>query len=145
MGDACAHTRDEGFFLRACARVQPFGSAYTESDAPPGHVLAKPDALAVAYVSLLLQVLRLRHPQGAPVRPRAGARDSRRSRAQAGQGAAGAPRLASRGQPGGARTTVLLRARRLHRLCRLDLRASTRKGTLAANQLGSANPSRLLT
>ncbi len=58
--------------------------------ASPGHVLAQPDAVAVAHLPLLLQVLRVRDAPGAPVRARGGARDPRRGGAPAGQGAAGA-------------------------------------------------------
>ena len=39
-------------------------------DAPPGHLLAQPDAVAVADVPVLLQVLRVRDPPAAPARAR---------------------------------------------------------------------------
>ena len=103
-------SRSDGLRLRT---REP--TAYTPGDAPQGHVLAQPDAVAVADVPLLLQVLRVRHAQGAPVRARGGDRDPRRRGAPAGQGAAGADRRAPRGQPRGARAAARVRARGLHR------------------------------
>ena len=71
------------------------------ADAPPRHVLAQPHAVAVADLPVLLQVLRVRDAQGAPLRARRGAssildRAARRAR----QGAAGPDRRAAGGQPG---------------------------------------------
>ena len=71
--------------------------------APQGHLLAQPDAVAVEDLPLLLQVLRVRDPPGAPAPARGGDRDPRRRRSPARQGAAGADRGAARGQPAGAR------------------------------------------
>ena len=52
--------------------------------APAHHLLAQPHPLAVEDLPLLLQVLLLRHPRGAPLQPRGGARDARRRRPGAG-------------------------------------------------------------
>src|SRR5215211_3876255 len=41
--------------------------------APARHLLAQPDAVAVAHVPVLLQVLLIRQPPGPPARPRRGA------------------------------------------------------------------------
>ncbi len=104
------------------------------TDAPSRHLLAQLDAFAVAHVSLLLQVLRLRDPQGAPLRARRGLGDPRRRGQAAGEGAAGPDRRASRGQPAGARASERLWARGLHRVRGVDLRAGARAGALAAHE-----------
>src|SRR5919107_4813444 len=44
-------------------------------DAPPRHLLAQSDAVAVADVPVLLQVLRVRHAPPAPARARRGGDD----------------------------------------------------------------------
>ena len=102
--------------------------------APQGHLLAQPDAVAVADLPLLLQVLRVRDAPGAPVLARGGPRAARRRRAPARQGAAGADRRAARGQRRRARAAGGVRPRGLHRLRRLDLRARARAGPAAAHQ-----------
>ena len=69
-------------------------------DAPPGHLLAQPDALAVADVPVLLQVLRVRDAQAAPARAGGGRAHPRRRRAPQRQGAAGPHRRGARPPPG---------------------------------------------
>ena len=64
-----------------------------------GHLLAQLHALAVADVPLLLQVLRLRHPSGAPLLARGGRAAARRGGPPQRQGAARPDRRAARGQP----------------------------------------------
>src|SRR5271166_4327932 len=110
------------------------GSAYTPEGAPPGHLLAEPDSVAVADVPVLLQVLRLRHPPGSPLRPRRGDRDPRWGRPQAGEGAARPDRRAPGGEPGGGRAAEGLWARGLHRLRGVGVRAGAREGAAAAHQ-----------
>ena len=65
-------------------------------DAPPGHLLAQPDALAVPDVPVLLQVLRVRDAPAAPPRAGGGRADPRRRRAAQRQGAARAHRRGAR-------------------------------------------------
>ena len=112
------------------------------TDAPPRHLLAQPHALAFAHVSLLLQVLRLRHPQGPPVRARRSDRDPRPRRPPPGQGAARAHRRASRGQPRGARAPRRVRARGLHRLRGLDVRTGFGARAPATHEPGRARHAR---
>src|ERR1700759_1947597 len=62
------------------------------SHASQGHLLAQPDALAVAYLPLLLQVLLVCDTQGAPVHAGRSDRDPRRRGEAQRQGAARAGR-----------------------------------------------------
>src|SRR2546421_10135144 len=88
------------------------GSAYTLlTDAPQGDVLPQPDAVAVAHLPLLLQVLRLRHARRAPVLARGSGRDPRRRLPAARRGAARAHGGAPRRQRRGTRAPALLRPR----------------------------------
>ena len=67
--------------------------------APQGHVLAQPDAVALAHVPLSLQVLRVRDPSDAPARARRGRAADRPRGAPPRQGAAGAHRRGARSPP----------------------------------------------
>src|SRR5580704_11071236 len=89
-------------------------SAYTREDAPPGHLLAQPDVVALPDVPVLLQVLRVRDAPGASVRAGGGPRDPRRRSQAAGQGATRADRRAPRGEPRGRRAPARVRPRGLH-------------------------------
>src|SRR5215208_6277247 len=60
------------------ARSRSRTTGIVAADAPARHLLAEPDALAVAHVPLLLQVLRVRDAPGAPARSRGGRADPRR-------------------------------------------------------------------
>ena len=69
-------------------------------DGPPRHLLAQSDAVAVADVPLLLQVLRVRDPPSAPARARRGRADPRRRAPPPREGAAGAHRRGAGPPPG---------------------------------------------
>src|SRR5487761_2459447 len=88
--------------------------------APPGHLLAQPDAVAVTDLPLLLQVLLLRDPPGTPLLARGGHRAARRCGPAPGQGAVGPDRRAPRGQPRGPGPAERVRARGFHGLRRVD-------------------------
>src|SRR3954451_3382470 len=70
-------------------------------DAPSRHLLAQRHALAVAYVPVPLQVLRLRDASAAPARARGGRAADRRRRPPPGQGAARPHRRGARPPAGG--------------------------------------------
>src|SRR4029077_5985284 len=58
------------------------------SHASEGHLFTQPDAVAVAYLPVLLQVLLLRHASRPPARARGGSSDHRWRRPPRDQGAA---------------------------------------------------------
>src|SRR5436190_9564378 len=60
------------------------------ADAPARHLLEESDAVPLADVPLLLQVLRVRHAPAPPARSRGGRADPRRRAPPSRQGAAGA-------------------------------------------------------
>ena len=77
--------------------AQPHRSQRTMGlDAPPGHLLAQPHAVALADLPVLLQVLRVRDAPAAPARARRGRAHPRRRRAAQRQGAARAHRRGAR-------------------------------------------------
>src|SRR5438876_1475516 len=118
-----------------CARPDgPRGAHTLLADASPGDVQPQPDAVALADVPLLLQVLLVRHALRAPVRAGGGARDPRRRGAPAREGAAGADRRAPGGERRGARAPALLRPRGLHRLRGVGVRTGAGARPLAAHQ-----------
>ena len=80
-----------------------------------GHLLAQLHAVAVADVSVLLQVLRVRHAQGASVLAAGRGAPARRGRAAQHEGALGAHWGAPRGQPRGGGAARGLRALRTSR------------------------------
>src|SRR5918993_5435942 len=82
----------------------PPGVACTSN--APRHVLAQLHGLAVADVPVLLQVLRLRYAQGAPLLAGRGGRAARRGGQAARQGAARAHRREAGGQRRGPRTAA---------------------------------------
>ena len=84
------------------SRAAPSAVRRLGGRAPPRHLLAQRDAVAVADVPVLLQVLRVRDASGAPAHARGGRGAARRRRAAQRQGAAGADRRAARGQRRGA-------------------------------------------
>src|ERR1700760_466807 len=110
------------------------------SHASQGHLLAQLDALAVAYVPLLLQVLLVRDAPGASVHAGRSDRDPRwRGEAQR-QGAARADRREAGGQCRRRRAAGRARARGLHGVRRLDMRARARARPLAAHEPWGALP-----
>ena len=108
--------------------------------APARHLLAQPHALALADLPVLLQVLRVRHPPGAPARARRGARAARPGIPPLGQGAAGADRRAPRGQPRGPRAPAGLGPRGLHRLRGVDVRAGAGARPAARTRTSACSP-----
>ena len=103
-------------------------------DAPTGHFLAQPHAVALQDVPVLLQVLRVRDAPAAPARARRGRADPRRRHAPQRQGAAGPDRRGARPPSGRQEEARRARARGLHRLRRLGLRAGARARAAPAHQ-----------
>ena len=83
---------------------------------------------------MLLQVLRVRDAPAAPARARGGRADPRRRHAPQRQGAAGPDGRGARPPPGRQEEARRARARRLHRLRRLGLRARARARAAPAHQ-----------
>src|SRR5689334_6721418 len=122
---------------RRTRRASPRRSRTTgivATDAPARHLLAKPDALALADMPLLLQVLRVRHAPPAPPRARGGRADPRRRPPPPCEGAArahgGGARPPSRRQTAAAGA----RLRGLHRLRRVGVRARAGARPAAAHE-----------
>ena len=110
------------------------------SDGPPRHLLPEPDALALADVPLLLQVLRVRHAQGAPARAGRGRADPRRRAQAPREGAAGAHGRGARPPSGRPEAAERARLRGLHRLRGVGVRAGARARAAAAHQPRRAQP-----
>ena len=137
---ARARRAQAGWSPWADAQATAAGSArsYTLPRAA-GHLLAQLHAVAVADVSVLLQVLRVRHAQGASVLAAGRGAPARRGRAAQHEGALGAHRGAPRGQPRGGGAARGLRPLRLHVVRGLGLRARARARPVAAHEPGSAD------
>src|SRR5205085_882532 len=130
-----SRTRAAAPSRRVLSRERTSGASIDSTDdAPAGHVQSQPDAVALANVPVLLQVLRVRDAHRAPVRARAGARDPRWRGAQAREGAARADGRAPGGQRARGRAPAQLRPRRLHLVRLLDVRARARAGAAAAHE-----------
>ena len=99
-----------------------------------GHVFAELHAVAVADVPVLLQVLRVRDAPRPPVRAGRGREAARRRRPARRQGAARADRREAGGERRGGRAPGRVRARRLHLVRRLGLRAGARARDAAAHE-----------